>query len=71
MLDLSSCQGPRSSGTSSIRGIKQEERASLNLPDFNSEDDNDDEKTSENEVEIYLYLYIYIIYFFIIFILFF
>lgn len=56
MLDLSSCQGPRSSGTSSVRGIKQEERVSLNLPDFNSEDDNDDEKTSENEVEIYIYV---------------
>lgn len=54
MLDLSSCQGPRSSGTSSVRGIKQEERVSLNLPEFNSEDD-DDEKTSENEVEIYIF----------------
>lgn len=54
MLYLSSCQGPRSSGTSSVRGIKQEERVSLNLPEFNSEDD-DDEKTSENEVEIYIF----------------
>lgn len=57
MLDLSSCQGPLSSGTSSVRGMKKKERVSLNLPDFNSEDDNDDEKTSENEVEIYICVY--------------
>lgn len=57
MLGLSSCQGPRSSRTSSVRGIKQEERVSLNLPDFNSDDDNDDEKTSENEVEIYICIF--------------
>lgn len=48
------CQGPRSSGASSVLGSRQEERVSLNLPGFDDDDDddddNDDEKISENEV---------------------
>lgn len=42
------CQGPRSSGASSVLGSRQEERVSLSLPGF--DDDNDEDKISENEV---------------------
>lgn len=51
------CQGPRSSGASSVLGSRQEERVSINLPGFDDDDDddddddNDDEKITENEVE--------------------
>ncbi|XP_075957093.1 uncharacterized protein cep164 isoform X2 [Anarhichas minor] len=38
--------GPRSSGATSVLGMRQEERVSLTLPGF---DDDDDEKISENE----------------------
>ncbi|XP_049433034.1 centrosomal protein of 164 kDa-like isoform X2 [Epinephelus fuscoguttatus] len=41
--------GPRSSGTSSVLGSRQEERVSLTLPGFGDDDDDDDEKISENE----------------------
>ncbi|XP_067450226.1 centrosomal protein of 164 kDa-like isoform X3 [Thunnus thynnus] len=41
--------GPRSSGTSSVFGSRQEERVSLSLPGFDDEDDNDEDKISENE----------------------
>ncbi|XP_049889523.1 centrosomal protein of 164 kDa-like [Epinephelus moara] len=43
--------GPRSSGTSSVLGSRQEERVSLTLPGFgdDDDDDDDDEKISENE----------------------
>lgn len=45
------CQGPRSSGASSVLGSRQEERVSLTLPGFDDDDDNDEDKISENEVQ--------------------
>lgn len=51
MFDFFPCQGPRSSGASSVLGSRQEERVSLTLPGFDDDDGDDDEKISENEVE--------------------
>lgn len=50
MFNFFLCQGPRSSGASSVLGSRQEERVSLTLPGFDDDDDNDDEEISENEV---------------------
>lgn len=45
------CQGPRSSGASSVLGSRQGERVSLFLPGFDDDNDNDDDKLSEKEVK--------------------
>ncbi|CAG6006589.1 unnamed protein product [Menidia menidia] len=45
-----SLRGPRRSETSSVLGIRQEERVSLTLPGFDDKDeDNDEDKISEDE----------------------
>lgn len=49
VITFFTCQGPRSSGASSVLGSRQEERVSLSVPCF--DDDNDEDKISENEVQ--------------------